>query len=248
MSAYSLTRVRNTRYTRAWIHFRFKQTVAHKALGFYKPFLHFVINVTSWRALSSGVWSRIVWWKFAYCPHPQAWNVSQADGEPQIMGTIVQHRELVTYAVMSPLQIYCIVLPPVEGLCVTYKMVSGLGDWIHWHLIHTHNSELQAITVLSLSYTICSSLFHTHTGIPAFTSRIQATDLQQSHSHMKSSFHRLITFWPLFCQLSSIPLLQSSCPGRLVSRNSTNFSLTNTDHVESTVSLLLGRRVYSAVA
>jgi hypothetical protein len=42
---------------------------------------------------------------------------------------------------------------------------------------------------------------------------------------MKSSFHRLIHFLPLFCncQLSSIPLLPSSYPGRLAFRNSTQF-------------------------
>jgi hypothetical protein len=40
---------------------------------------------------------------------------------------------------------------------------------------------------------------------------------------MKSSFHRLIPFLPLFCncQLNSIPLLPSPYPGRLASRNST---------------------------
>jgi hypothetical protein len=43
---------------------------------------------------------------------------------------------------------------------------------------------------------------------------------------MKSSFHSLIAFSPLFCncQLSSSPLLPSSYPGRLASRNSTNSS------------------------
>jgi hypothetical protein len=42
---------------------------------------------------------------------------------------------------------------------------------------------------------------------------------------MKSSFHSLIPFLPLFCncQLNSIPLLPSSYPGRLTSRNSTRF-------------------------
>jgi hypothetical protein len=40
---------------------------------------------------------------------------------------------------------------------------------------------------------------------------------------MKSSFHSLIPFLPLFCnrQLSSIPLLPSWYPGRLAPRNST---------------------------
>jgi hypothetical protein len=43
---------------------------------------------------------------------------------------------------------------------------------------------------------------------------------------MKSSFHSLIPFLPLVynCQLSSVPLLPGSYPGRLASRNSTQFS------------------------
>jgi hypothetical protein len=43
--------------------------------------------------------------------------------------------------------------------CVTYKMGFGLDDWIYYTL-YIHNSELQAITGLSLSYTLCSSPFH----------------------------------------------------------------------------------------
>jgi hypothetical protein len=62
---------------------------------------------------------------------------------------------------------------------------------------------------------------------------------------MKSSFHSLIIpFLPLFCscQLNSIPLLPSSCPGRLASGNSTNSSQLNsslytlcTDHAENSL-------------
>jgi hypothetical protein len=46
---------------------------------------------------------------------------------------------------------------------------------------------------------------------------------------MKSSFHRLIPFLPLFCncQLNSIPLLPTYYPGRLASRNSTHFTSLN---------------------
>jgi hypothetical protein len=48
-------------------------------------------------------------------------------------------------------------------------------------------------------------------------------------SHMKSSFHSLIPFLPLFCncQCNSIPLLPSIYPSRLASRNSTNSSQLN---------------------
>jgi hypothetical protein len=43
---------------------------------------------------------------------------------------------------------------------------------------------------------------------------------------MKSSFQSVISFFELFCncQLSSVPLLSSSYPGRLASRNSTRFN------------------------
>jgi hypothetical protein len=50
---------------------------------------------------------------------------------------------------------------------------------------------------------------------------------------MKSSFHNLIPFLPLFCNcqyqrlLSSIPLLPSSYPGRLASQNWTDCSQLN---------------------
>jgi hypothetical protein len=55
--------------------------------------------------------------------------------------------------------------------------------------------------------------------------------LLQSHcnfkSHMKSSFHSLNYILPLFCncELNSIPLLPSSYPCRLASRNSTLHSM-----------------------
>jgi hypothetical protein len=100
----------------------------------------------------------------------------------------------------------------------------------------THNSELQAVTSViadlhTLQFTVTHAL-----GFSVFTSRILATDLYQSHcnfkSHMKSSLHYIITFLPLFCncQLNSIPLLPSSYPGRLPSRNSTELFLIITLH------------------
>jgi hypothetical protein len=51
---------------------------------------------------------------------------------------------------------------------------------------------------------------------------------------MKSSFHSLIIFLPLFCncQLNSVPLLPSSYPGKLTSRNSTTSSQLNSTHNE----------------
>jgi hypothetical protein len=57
-------------------------------------------------------------------------------------------------------------------------------------------------TALSLFYTLYSSPLHTHYD-SVFTSRIQATDLSQSHCHfkslVKSSYHSLVPSFPLFC-------------------------------------------------
>jgi hypothetical protein len=77
----------------------------------------------------------------------------------------------------------------------------GLDDWIYWHLIHTARDYRQysALADLhSLQFTVTHTL-----GFSVFTSCILATELQQSHchfkSHMKSSFHSLPPFLPLFC-------------------------------------------------
>jgi hypothetical protein len=79
-------------------------------------------------------------------------------------------------------------------------------------------------TGLSLFYTLYSSPLHT-LEFSVFTGRILATDLSKSNfkSHMKSTSRSLISVLPLFCncQLNPIPLLPSSYPGRLASRNST---------------------------
>jgi hypothetical protein len=111
---------------------------------------------------------------------------------------------------------------------VTYKTGFGLDDWIYCTLyIHTVRDYRQygAIAILhTLQFTVTHAL-----GFSVFTSRILATDLSQSHchfkSHMKSSFHNLNPFFPLFCncQLNSIPLLPSSYPSVLAFRNSTQF-------------------------
>jgi hypothetical protein len=53
-------------------------------------------------------------------------------------------------------------------------------------LYDSHSSGLQAITALLLFYTPSSSPLHT-LGVSAFTSRILATDLSQSHWHFKSN-------------------------------------------------------------
>jgi hypothetical protein len=97
-----------------------------------------------------------------------------------------------------------------------------LDDWISWHLIlSTRNyKQLQRyrVTVHELEFSV-------------FTSPILTTDLCKSHchfkSHMKSSFHSLIPFLPIFCncqfrRLDSVQFLCSQAyPGWLASRNFT---------------------------
>jgi hypothetical protein len=76
---------------------------------------------------------------------------------------------------------------------------SGLDDWTYWHLyIYTVRDyrQLQRYRYSThFQYTVAHAL-----GFSVFTSRIPATDLSQSHcnfkSHVKSSFHHLITFLP----------------------------------------------------
>jgi hypothetical protein len=92
-------------------------------------------------------------------------------------------------------------------------------------------------------HTLQSTVIHA-LGFSVFTSRILATDLQQSHCHFKvhkkSSLHPLIPFLPLFCncQLSSIPLLRCSYPSRLASRYSTWLNSTQLDYILSCWTLL----------
>jgi hypothetical protein len=83
------------------------------------------------------------------------------------------------------------------------------------HLIHSHNSGLQANIAVLLSPYITVRHYTCTKVLSVFTSRILATDLPQSHwhfkSHMKSSFHSL-NFLPLFCscqfrRLNSIQFL-----------------------------------------
>jgi hypothetical protein len=92
-------------------------------------------------------------------------------------------------------------------LFVTYKTGFGLYDWIYWHLSHTtwDYRQYSAISDLrTLQFTVTHAL-----GFSAFTSRILATDLQQSHrhfkSHMKSSLHRIIPFLPFLLSHLRLP-------------------------------------------
>jgi hypothetical protein len=111
-------------------------------------------------------------------------------------------------------------------------------------------------------------------GLSVFTSCIPVTDLQQSHchfkSHMKSSFHSLLPFLPLFCncqfwRLDSIQFLCSQAhilarwcletrldSTQLYYAATASFGTLPYNHfartTQKTVSLLLRRRVYSALA
>jgi hypothetical protein len=150
-----------------------------------------------------------------------------------------------------------------------------MGFWIGWldllHLIHSHNSGLQAIQHYPILHTFQFTVPHS-LGFSVFISRILATDLWLSHWHFKSrtesSFCSLIPFLALILRLpilktqhNSIPLLPSSYPGRLVSWDSTrlHFSMTLSHLVtvsfynplarttQKTQPLLLRRRVYWSV-
>jgi hypothetical protein len=127
--------------------------------------------------------------------------------------------------------------------------------------LYTQYSELQAIPVLSLFCTLSSSPLHSHKDSQSspviFWQRISRQSHCHFRRHVKSSFHSLIPFWPIFCncQLNLIPLLPSLCPGRLVSRNLIQFFSTEPFFINIVhgprrkhISLLLGRRFYSSVA
>jgi hypothetical protein len=77
-----------------------------------------------------------------------------------------------------------------EGLYVTYKTVSGLVDWIYWHLIHTTRNYRQ------LQPYCWTTHFTVHRYTRTRVLSLLATKFYPSHcnfkSHMKFSFHHLI--------------------------------------------------------
>jgi hypothetical protein len=92
-----------------------------------------------------------------------------------------------------------------------------IGSIAPYTFITRDYRQYSAIAILhTFQFTVTHAL-----EFSVFTSRVLATDLEQSHchfkSHMKSSFHSLIASLPLICscRLNSIP---SSYPGRLASR------------------------------
>jgi hypothetical protein len=99
--------------------------------------------------------------------------------------------------------------------------------WFGWLDLtpFTLHSELQVIQRYRWSTHFTVHRYTHALGFTVSTNCILATDNSLTcnfKSHMKSCFHRLIPFLPLFCncQLNSISLLRSSYPGRLASRNS----------------------------
>jgi hypothetical protein len=141
---------------------------------------------------------------------------------------------------------------------VSRALVTTNGVWIGF--IDTLFTKLGTTgnTALSLVYTLYNSQLHTHEDYQSSL----VVSLQRSQcnfkSHMESSLHSLIPILLLFCncQINSIPLLPSSYPGRLASRNSTLFFSTELLFITTlhgpnrkhSLSLLLGRRIFSAVA
>jgi hypothetical protein len=80
------------------------------------------------------------------------------------------------------------------------KFWVGRSDLLH--LIHSHR-QYSAIAVLH-TFHCC-----THLGFSVFTTRIMTTDLSQSHcnfkSHVKSSWHSLILFFPFLLNHLGLP-------------------------------------------
>jgi hypothetical protein len=111
----------------------------------------------------------------------------------------------------------------LSSIGVTYRRGLDLNYRIYLYLyIHTTRDYKQL-------------QHYRYSTFSVFTSRILATDLSQSHchfkSHVESSCHSLIPFLALVLRLptpktrlNSIPLLPSSYPGRLASRNSTRLN------------------------
>jgi hypothetical protein len=115
------------------------------------------------------------------------------------MGNACCHR--VQRIFYSHLQSKNIKIKILSCVWVTYKMGFGLVHWIYGTL-YIHNLGLQAIQ-RNRWFTHFTVHCCTLTRVLSLQSHILATDLSQSHchfkSHMKSTFHSLTPFLPLFC-------------------------------------------------
>jgi hypothetical protein len=120
---------------------------------------------------------------------------------------------------------YCQML----GVCVTYKMGFGFDDWIYWHLILTTRDyrKLQRYLWSTVQYYTHTRVLSLHWSYPGNGFITVSLSLQITHevffSH-SNSFLTIILQMPIpKTRRSSIPLLPTSHPGRLASRNSTQF-------------------------
>jgi hypothetical protein len=129
----------------------------------------------------------------------------------------------------------CGLTKTTESVCcfvgVTYKVGFGLDDLIYWHFIRSPRDYrlYSAIAILhNFQFTILHAL-----GFSVFTCRILPTDLSQYHchfkSHMKSSFHLLIPFFPFLLNYLLLPfpeldpILDNNTNITLLRLNSLNF-------------------------
>jgi hypothetical protein len=104
----------------------------------------------------------------------------------------------------------------MSRLGVTYD---GVLDWMNGLIAHctiTHLGTTGTYSAIADIHTFQLTVTQP-LGLSVFTSRIMATDLWQSHcnfkTHMKSYFHSLIHFWPLFynCQFRRLDSIQFLC-------------------------------------
>jgi hypothetical protein len=144
---------------------------------------------------------------------------------------------------------------------VTIKTGFGLDDWIYWYLMRSTRNYRQysAIAILHTSqFTVTHAL-----GFSVFISRILATDLSQSHCHLKS--HKTSSLRSLIHFLALFSIQSNSSAHKLISRQSGVSKLDSTSVLYSfvasvsfynpssrttqkTQSVLLTRCVYRAVA
>jgi hypothetical protein len=126
-----------------------------------------------------------------------------------------------------------------SGLCMTYKTGFGLDDWIYWHLIHT-NRDYRQYSAITNPYTSQFIVAHSrvlslHLSYPGngfITVQLWLQITHEAFFSQPDSFLSIILQLPVpKTRLNSIPLLQSSYPYRMGSRNSTRLDSTPTSQM-----------------